>query len=114
MTKQFTIECECGRTTTFDRYDVPELGEYIDDRIERAADETRAEVEREFDGFIDPSELASGDRRDFDLFELSAAIRRGDREEAELLLDRMAAAMGHAAAERVQLGRFSPRARRAA
>lgn len=39
--------------------------------------------------------------------ELSAAIRRGDRVEAELLLDRLAEEVGPEYTESVQLGRFS-------
>lgn len=45
------------------------------------------------------------------LFELSAAIRRGDQAEAELLLDRIAEEIGARAVEQVQQARFSNLAR---
>lgn len=44
------------------------------------------------------------------LFELAAAVRRGDRSEAELWLDRIAEELGGWATEEVQLGRYSPQA----
>ena len=79
--------------------------------IENERSEERRAAEREFDGFVDAGALTDGDRP---LWELAAAIRRGDRFEAELQLDRIAEELGVDAVEQVQQGRFSPRARTAA
>lgn len=114
MTESFSVTCECGRDVEFRIVDVPELDEYVGEETDKAARGARREVEEEFADFIDPDVLAEGDQDGYDLFELAVAIRRGDRAEAELQLDRLSEALGRKAVERVQLGRFSPRARMAA
>lgn len=52
--------------------------------------------------------LVDGERT---LRSLAAAIRRGDRDDAEFILDRIAETLGVEAIEQVQQGRFSPEAR---
>jgi len=114
MAESFSVTCECGRDVAFSIADVPELDHYILEETGAAERYARREVEEEFAGFIDPEVLAEGDQDGYDLFELAAAIRRGDRAEAELQLDRLSEALGPKAVERVQIGRFSPRAKGAA
>lgn len=92
--------------------DIPGLVEHIsalEADMERMTEkETRERVEAEFEGRVDISDVIDGRRI---LFEPSAAIRRGDRAEAEYQLDQLAEEIGVVAVEQVQQARFSNRAR---
>lgn len=105
---------------TFDIEDVPGLKAYIEGERESAREDAyaagesegreqgRNEATDEFEDYTDLSHIVDGGR---DLYELAAAIRRGDRAEAELMLDRIAEEMGARAVEQVQQARFSNRSR---
>jgi hypothetical protein len=112
MTEQFTIACsKCSAKMRFEVADIPALERHItDERVAAdswARDETRDEVEAEFEGFVDGAELTKGSRP---LQEMAVALRRGDIAEAERLLDYLADEIGDRAVEEVQQGRFSLRA----
>lgn len=112
MAEQFEIQCECGRDVRFALGEVAGLEDHISEMEGSAAivagTSTRREVEAEFEDYINPDIFTDFDRP---LFELAIAIRRGNREEAELHLDRIAREIGGKAVEEVELARFSPRAR---
>ncbi|MGE4340150.1 MAG: hypothetical protein AB7E55_29985 [Pigmentiphaga sp.] len=105
----FNIRCgACGEPVSFNVEEVPELSGHI------VTQEANAFAEGKDEGFAEGEAEAlssvgiTGGSRP--LWELAAAIRRGDRFEAELQLDRIAEEMGPRAIEDVQQGRFSLRA----
>lgn len=107
----YTLECpHCKAEVDFAVREVEGLAADIDDENDMAAEHARTETEREFEGMVDPSDLPITPRI---IHELSAAIRKGDRFEAELLLDRIAYDLGGEHENACQLGRFSPEARAA-
>lgn len=109
---RFTVDCrKCGDEVSFTVFDVPELDEHIQEKVSEAERAAESETEESFEEFIDPGVLVDGSRL---FYELSVAIRRGDRAEAEHQLDRLAEELGVKAIEQVQQGRFSLVARRAA
>lgn len=104
--KQFSTRCEaCNADVDFDLADVPELEVYLERECSEASDEARREEAAEYSGFIDPDPGL--------LKDLSIAIRKGDRVEAEILLDKLASEAGTRAEEAVQQGRYSLQARAA-
>lgn len=112
--EQFKIKCVCGEYVGFEIDEIPELGKHVDglrsmsyDDGHEAGKEEGAEEARE-DIALD---MRGGERP---LWELAAAIRRGDRAEAEIYLDRIAYEMGARAIEDVEQGRYSHRAKAAA
>jgi hypothetical protein len=107
MDDTYFIECpHCKEDVEFKTREVDGL----DQDIEGQCEDARCEAERQFVGMIDPDELPENPRLWHDL---SAAIRRGDRGEAEYLLDRIAAEIGKEATDAVEQGRFSHMARAA-
>ncbi|WP_394658452.1 hypothetical protein [uncultured Novosphingobium sp.] len=109
MAKQpFSILCtSCKNEVGFDIDDVDGLDTVIDDERNEAAVAARDE----FKDFVDLGDLTGGRRP---LWEMSAALRRGDIGEAEYWLDRIAEEIGARAIEDVQQARFSIRARKVA
>ena len=111
MAKQFAIDCpQCRHEVDFDLCDIPELDRHFHLSIDQADAYASDAKDREYQDYIDPVYLTGGERT---LWELAAAIRRGDVAEAELHLDRLADEIGLPAVEEVQQGRFSNRARAA-
>lgn len=107
--ESYTIECEhCGKQTDFTIAEVPGLSRDIDEEIEEACRVERRETEAQFDGMIDPADHPIHART---MHELAAAIRRGDKAEAELLLERVASDLGAEHVNAVQVARFSREAR---
>jgi len=99
----YEIQCEhCDQTVHFEIYEIPALDRYIEDEIEGAKDDVR-DV---YSGLVEPCDLVNNRL----LLDLSAAIRAGDRNEAEYLLDRLASDFGDDATEHVQRGRYSVKA----
>lgn len=112
---EFKVTCKCC-DAKFDlrSHEIDGLADHID-QLENNAfhdgkDEGRDETTSRFAGYFDPDDLTSGHRP---LWELAAAIRRGDIAEAEHQLDRVAEEIGLKAIEQVQQGRFSLRAKAA-
>jgi len=106
MGKVFSVECKsCGVSIGFEDDDIVGLESYIESEVEDRSDSGPDDDDEQ------PSLASVGGARLF--YELAVAVRRGDRAEAELLLDRMAEGWGLAAQELVQQGRYSPAARRA-
>lgn len=104
---KYEIECShCNKLVVFKTTEVEELAEDIEDAIDDADTSARSEMEAQFDYYVKPEEAVDGRA----LQELSAAIRAGDRAEAEILLDRIASELGDKATEQVQLGRYSVKA----
>lgn len=113
MGMEFSITCKhCSTPFPFTEAEADGLADHIID--ERC--DARRESEKLYVGpdYIDASELSDGLSGNRPLRELAVAIRRGDRAEAEHLLDVIAAKIGDEATEQVQQGRFSPEAKRAA
>lgn len=104
----YEIQCQhCRKPVKFLTGEV----EGLDDDIEREIDDAEHEAKEEarVELYDEASEdvvggMPSGDRP---LRELAAAIRQGNREDAEYWLDRIAANLGDRATEQVQQGRFS-------
>lgn len=97
---EYNLDCpHCKEVVTFKISQVEGLGDDIED--EQA--EIVSEVERQFEGQIEP-ENAVDPRL---LHDLSAAIRAGDRQEAEYQLNKLAAELGPIPAEWVERGRYS-------
>lgn len=102
MAKQYFIECDkCQHEVEFNEDDVPEL----EDAINTSIADARREVEHEYDGMIDPGDLPITPQM---MKELAAAIRIGNRENAERLIDMIADELGIGHTEAVQIGRFTP------
>ena len=105
----YTIECEhCGKDNEFAIKEVPGLAKDIEEEVDEASACATRDTEAQFAGMIDPADHPIHART---IFELAAAIRRGDKVEAELLLDRVAADLGREHANAVQVARFSREAR---
>lgn len=103
MAQPFEVTCgNCGHQVPFQIADVEHLESHIDAEVEEARDEGREECTDD-DSVLDTNEIMASRI----MLELSAAIRRDDRREAELLLDRLAAEMGGTIEEQVALGRFT-------
>ena len=103
---QFSIECSaCKKDIEFQASEVDGLEEHIEREVDAGSAQAISEAHTEYEDFVDPSSLLLND----DLKSLSAAIRRGDRSEAELMLDRLVDGFGTDAQEAVQQGRFSLR-----
>jgi hypothetical protein len=100
MTKEYFIECECGKEVEFNTDDIDGLDEYIDRECKDAA----AEAEAQFYGMVDPSDLPVQPRT---IHDLSQAIATGNLSEARILLDRIAYDLGHEHSEACQIGRFA-------
>lgn len=111
---QFKIKCACGEYVGFEIDEIPELDTHVsslrgisyDEGHEAGKDEGADEAREDI-----ALDMKGGDRP---LMELAIAIRRGDRAEAELQLDRIAYELGARAIEDVEQGRYSLRARAAA
>lgn len=102
MAKQYFIECDkCQHEVEFNEDDVPELSDHIDACVAQA----EREVERQYEGMIDPDDLPITPQT---MKELAAAIRCGDRAEGERLLDLIADDLGLMHTEAVQIGRYTP------
>jgi hypothetical protein len=107
----YCVECpHCKEEVDFTINQVDGLSADIDDKNETSAANARAETEREYEGMVDPSDLPIQPRT---IHDLSAAIRRGDRAEAELLLDRIVEDLSLDHSEACQIGRYSSQARAA-
>lgn len=103
MKLEYKVQCEhCDKETSFAVHEVDCLDDDIEDEIEAAKDDVRDE----YAGMVYPDDVQPDHRQ---LEALSAAIRAGDRAEAEYLLDRIAAEFGSKATEYVQRGRYSLR-----
>jgi hypothetical protein len=100
MSKEFYVECECGREVEFDTCDI----DGMDDYIEKECREAAAEKEAEFDGMVDPTDLPIQPRM---IHDLSQAIASGNLSEARILLDRIAYELGSEHDTACQLGRFA-------
>jgi hypothetical protein len=102
MIHKFTVKCAgCGDNVEFVAGDVPDLRAHI--RDERSDGYNEGKVDGYEDGAREALKLFGLQRP---MLELSAAIRRGDRAEAEIWIDRIADEMGAEAYEDVQQGRF--------
>jgi hypothetical protein len=101
LNETYALECKaCEIVGRFRVIDIDGLPDDITDALADQADETREDVEREFQGHIDP-EAAQGWR----LFQdIAAALRRKDCSEALILLERLADHMGGHCVEEVQRG----------
>jgi hypothetical protein len=112
MGKVFSIDCKaCGKAVAFEPDCVEGLSDWIDREVnDRTDDGFGGEFDDDDGDDEQPSLALVGGERLF--YDLAAAVRRGDRAEAELLLDRMAEGWGTAAQELVQQGRYSPAANR--
>jgi len=80
----FEVKCrKCGHQA-----DYP-LGQIdgLEDQLSQERLEERADVEAEFEGYCHPDELSFGSS----LADLARAVRRRDWQEAELLIERIAA-----------------------
>lgn len=109
--KTFTMQCsKCEHDNDFKIEEVEDLAAYIEDERVSSYDEGKADAEEVDDPeqYIDVGVLFLAARP---LWELSAAIRRGDRAEAEHQLDLIAESIGTNAVEQVQQARFSSRAK---
>lgn len=76
----------------------------IDAEVDNAATSERREVEREFEGMVDPADLPVSPRS---IYELAAAIRRGDATEGRRLLRIVAYDLGIEHHNAFELGWFS-------
>lgn len=112
--RQFNMECpKCGKDFAFATAEVDDLDDHISDLRAESYDEG-AEDLKFSDWQADRSHvpaLVDGPRP---LWELAAAIQRGDLAEATHQLDRVAEILGDVATEHVQQARFSYRARKVA
>jgi len=111
MARKYQVRCECGRDVEFSMVDVPALADEIRRKVEEAHAEGHDEGEESAaeSAAADTLHLLNGRGRR--LFELAAAIRRGDRQEAEIHLDRISEELGPKAQEMVQQGRYSLKAK---
>lgn len=101
----FSLTCtSCQQENDFDTHDVEGLEEHIS--AERT--DARRLAEEQYSGWIDPSDLRSSVAR---LAQLSVAIQRGDKAEATILLDQIAASLDDVTLHLVECARFSPQAR---
>lgn len=110
--EKFDIKCaSCGDNVQFATSDISELEERIAVIRSESYDSGYANGEGfgNEQGRSQTAYAVTGGERP--MWELAAAIRRGDRAEAELQLDRVAEQMGDRAIEDVQQGRYSPQAK---
>lgn len=97
----FEICCpKCAHDFEVNSKDCADLEDAIDDAVENATDDLRAEIRRLEDDYL-PARV---DARQ--LGDLACAIRSGNQAEAEYLLDKIAESVGDQAQHEVSLGRF--------
>lgn len=108
MTKCLETRCpKCGDEIEISQIHDDALAAMIEDERDDAASRARDEVESDAREDVEMEVLGS----DRAFRELAAAIRQGDRREAEYQLDRIAERAGSEARNQVELGRYSIRAR---
>lgn len=96
--EQFEIKCaDCGSPVAFEISEVPELGQYIDDRVTDATEDAQ--------GDQSVAQPCVPDPRVF--HDLSSAISRGDQDEARYQFDLIVAELGYEYQHAAEVGRFA-------